>query len=75
MLGPSFSPEHDEDAGADQQPEQARSGGKAALGAGCRDADAIVGAIDVFVSNDYGFGFGWVARASSGEGLRAFAVI
>ena len=45
--------QHDEDAGTDEQPQQARFRGKAALGAGGGDADAIVGAVDVFVGDDY----------------------
>ena len=47
--------QHDQDTGADQQPQQARSGGKTTLGTGRRNSDAIVGTVNVFVSNDYGF--------------------
>ena len=41
--------QHDEDTGTHQQPEQTRVGGEAAMGTGVRDADAVVGAVDVFV--------------------------
>ena len=47
--------EHDEDAGADEQPQETGIGGKAAPGAGGRDTDAIVGAIDIFVGDYYDF--------------------
>src|SRR5271163_1003825 len=50
--------QHDEDTGADEQPQQASSGGEAALGTGGGDANAIVGAVDVFVSDDYDFVLG-----------------
>src|ERR1700689_1403716 len=49
--------QHNEDTGADQQPQQARPGGETALGAGGGDANAVVSAVDVFVS-DYYFFFG-----------------
>ena len=48
--------EHDENAGADEQPQQAGTGPEATLGAGGPDALAVVGAVNVFVGDDDGVG-------------------
>ncbi len=48
--GAVILPEHDEDAGADEQPQETGAGRKAGLSAGSGDADAIMGTVDVFVS-------------------------
>jgi len=64
MLGAVIFAEHDEDTGTDKQPQETRFGGKAAAGAGGGDTDAVVGAVNVFVSGYY-FGFG-------GDGLHQF---
>src|SRR5579863_2371066 len=49
--------EHDEDAGADQQPQEAGFGGQTAARSRVGDTDAVVGAVDVFVGDGYGLGF------------------
>ena len=47
---------HDENAGTDEEPEKPGARPGAVLGAGGEDAFAIVGAVDVFVGDDDGFG-------------------
>ena len=54
--------EHDEDAGTDEQPEEAGAGPGAVLGAGGADAVAVVGAVDVFVGDDHAVGSQRCAR-------------
>jgi hypothetical protein len=51
--------EHDEDTGADEEPEQARPGPEAAPSPRLPDTLAVVGAVDVFVGDfNIGSGFG-----------------
>ncbi|MFZ1006424.1 MAG: hypothetical protein WAN65_06295, partial [Candidatus Sulfotelmatobacter sp.] len=49
--------EHNEDAGANQQPKEAGFRGQPAASSGVGDTDAVVGAVDVFVRNGYGLVF------------------
>ncbi len=56
--GPVIFSEHDQNAGADQQPQQASAQPAAALRTGCRNTLAIVRAIDVFVRDDDAAGGG-----------------
>jgi hypothetical protein len=66
--------EHNQDAGADEQPQEARFRGEAAVGAGGGDADAVVGAVDVFVGDYYYFVFdlggGGLHRVRAGAGFQ-----
>src|SRR5579872_2402826 len=43
--------EHNEDAGTDEEPEQTGFRGESAAGTSVEDADAVMGAVDIFVSN------------------------
>jgi hypothetical protein len=56
--------QHDQDARAHQEPEKAGVGEEATAISGGEDANAVVGAVDIFVGDYYGFGFGL-----GGEGL------
>src|SRR5260370_38229338 len=60
--------QHDEHPWPDQQPQEARSGGKAALCPSGGDSDAIMRTVDVFVSNE-NFFFGL-----EGDGLHRLRV-
>jgi len=64
--------EHDEDAGADQQPEQAGARPGAMLGTGFGDAVAVMGAIDIFVGDDDGGGVEVGVRRQFPRRLRGF---
>jgi hypothetical protein len=44
--------EHDEDAGADEKPEEPRAGPQTPLCAGFEDAATVMGAINIFVGDD-----------------------
>ena len=55
--GPVVLTQHDQHSGPDQQPQQPRIGKKAALGASCGNADAILRPIHVLVRDDNNFVF------------------